>query len=187
MVAMVPNTPRYFTVEPLPVAAEPLASPWICAMKVQAIRLQELALCLLHKNTLIPAVALWLCLGERWAGQRCRLQFLLPQTLQLPKVAHLQAWIQPFSTVFFKKHKRCVCEREHDKMFLQNLTEKKLHKRTAFRDKCFLFKTASLNLTNESYIPSGRQVLLILWICFTCLILASFTHYASNASSWCVP
>lgn len=23
----------------------------------------------------------------------------------------------------FQKHKRCICEREHDKMFLQNLTE----------------------------------------------------------------
>lgn len=42
MVVIVPNTPRYFTVDPVPVAAEPLASPWTCPeQRSQKVSIKE--------------------------------------------------------------------------------------------------------------------------------------------------
>lgn len=188
MVAMVPNTPRYFTVEPLPVAAEPLASPWICAMKVQATKVTRIGFVFVTQeyfNTCSRTLAV-----SKGKVSRSAMQAAVPAPTNFTAAeGGTSAGLNPtiFHSVFLKKTQALYLWTWTQQDVPAKSDRKKFHKHTAFRDKCFLFETASLNLTHESYIPPGRQVLLVLWICFTRLILASFTHYASNASSWCVP
>lgn len=128
MVAMVPNTPRYFTVEPLPVAAEPLVSPWICAMKVQATKVTRIGFVFVTQeyfNTCSRTLAV-----SKGKVSRSAMQAAVPAPTNFTAAeGGTSAGLNP--TIFhsvFQKHKRCICEREHDKMFLQNLTETNLTK-----------------------------------------------------------